>query len=250
MKFEIDVKKLLEKGAYFGHKISRTTPKALDYTYKAQNGIYLIDLFKTKECVEKAMLELFEAGKLNRKLLIVGTKRIIKTVVKEMAEKEDIFYLSNKWVGGFFTNFDEIYKNLKETNKMIDERKRGDWNSLPKHEISKKEKRLNKFLKVYEGVLKMEEVPENILIIDTKKEKNALKESLTIKTTNSNKETNLTIYGLIDTNSDPNLLDHPMMLNDDSTLTLEYVLEHLIKSYSAGLKKYKPKTENGEPKKS
>ena len=96
----------------------------------------------------------------------------------------------------------------------------------------------------------MEEVPENILIIDTKKEKNALKESLTIKTTNSNKETNLTIYGLIDTNSDPNLLDHPMMLNDDSTLTLEYVLEHLSKSYSAGLKKYKPKTENGEPKKS
>lgn len=248
MKFEIDVKQLLERGAYFGHKISRSIPKALEYTYKAQNGIYLIDLFKTKESIEQAMASLYEHATKDEKLLIVGTKRIIKTVVKEMASEHDIFYLSNKWVGGFLTNFDEIYKNLKETNKMLDEQKRGDWSSLPKHEISKKEKRLNKFLKVYEGVLKMEQIPENILIIDTKKEKNALKEALTIKSINRyKKDIDLTIYGLIDTNSDPTILDFPMMLNDDSTLTLEYVLKHLVNSYASGLKKVKVPKPNGKP---
>ncbi len=230
MKFTIDVKKLLETGGYFGHKISRTNPKSIPYTYKAQNGIYLIDLFQTKDCIEKAMEKLFEAGKNSEDLLVVGTKRLIKVYLKELLSPNDIYYLSNKWVGGFLTNFDEIYKNLKETNKMMTERERGEWNVFPKHEISKKEKRMNKFLKVYEGVLKMQERPKNILIIDTKKEKNALKEAINTK---------VTIYGIIDTNSDPTQVDYPMVLNDDSALTLEYVLKHLVDSYLAGRKKIK-----------
>ena len=240
MKFVIDVKKLLESGAYFGHKISRTNPKALGLTYKAQNGIYLIDLFKTKANVEKAMHALYNAGAAGQGLLVVGTKRIIKVYIKSLLVDGKVSYLSEKWVGGFLTNFDEILKNLKVTNQMFEEKQKGYWNELPKHEISRKEKKLNKYLKVYEGVLKLEKVPENILIIDIKKEKNALKEALSVKPLFKNRyQTDLTLYGIVDTNADPNDLNYPMMLNDDSAASLEYVVKNLIDSYNDGLKKAK-----------
>lgn len=244
MKFEVDVQKLLETGGYFGHKISRTNPKAISYTYKAQNGIYLIDLFKTKLCLETALNALYKAGQTGEDLLVVATKRLIKAYAKEIVQGDNLYYLTHKWVGGFLTNFDEIYKNIKETNRMQTERERGDWETMPKHESSKLDKKLNKFLKAYEGVLKMERLPKNILIIDIKKEKNALKESLTM---------NLNIFAIADTNADPTVVHYPVVVNDDSALTLEYVLKLMIDAFSSGQKQPAVKKEskkNGKPQKS
>jgi small subunit ribosomal protein S2 len=228
MKFEADIQKLLKTGGYFGHKISRTNPKSLPYTYKAQNGIYLIDLFKTKECIELSMKALYEKGKLGEDLLVVGTKRLIKAFIKETLNETNVYYLHYKWVGGFLTNFEEIYKNIKRTNEMIADKEKGNWSSLPKHEIAIKERQLTKYLKVYEGVLKMEKRPKNILIIDIKKERNAYKEAL---------RNELTIFAVADTNADPTQVDYPMIVNDDSASTLEYVLKLLIDSYLEGRKK-------------
>lgn len=244
MKFEVDVQKLLETGGYFGHKVSRTNPKAISYTYKAQNGIYLIDLFKTKQCLERALDALYKAGQVGEDLLVVATKRLIKTYTKEIVKGDNLYFLTQKWVGGFLTNFNEIYKNIKETNRLLAERERGDWANMPKHESSKLDKKLNKFLKVYEGVLKMERLPKNILIIDIKKERNALKESLTM---------NLNIFAIADTNADPTVVQYPVVVNDDSAQTLEYVLKLMIDAFSSGQKhpavKNKPK-KNGQPQKS
>ena len=244
MKFNVDVNKLLETGGYFGHKVSRTNPKALPYTYKAQGGIYLIDLFKTKECLEKALESLYKAGQNNEGLLLVATKRLVKNFAKELGLAHQLHFLTNKWVGGFITNFEEMFKNIKETNRMKAEKDRGDWNALPKHESSKLDKKLNKFLKVYEGVLTMDKIPQNILIIDIKKEKNALKEALS---------QNLKIYAIADTNADPTVVDYPVVINDDSTETLEYVLKLMIEAYVAGQKKPVVKKEpkkDGKPEKS
>jgi len=232
MKEKVDVQKLLDVGAYFGHKVSRTNPKALPYTYKAQNGIYLIDLFKTKECLEASMKTLADKAKKGEDLLIVGTKRLIKDYLKEALKETNIYYLTNKWVGGFLTNFEEIYKNIKETNKMLEEKQKGQWQSLPKHEAAIMDRKLTKNLRVYEGVLKMQNRPQNILIIDIKKEKNAFKEAL---------KTELTIFSLLDTNANPTNVDYPIMLNDDSAQTLEYVLPLLISSYTSSAKDDKPK---------
>lgn len=252
MKLTINVQQLLDKAAYFGHKISRTSPKALAYTYKAQHGIYLIDLFKTKVDIENALQALFKAGQANEELLVVGTKRLIKAYLKELLKDTSIHYLSEKWVGGFLTNFDEMLKNIKETNKMQEAKQKGDWNSLPKHEVSRKDKRLNKSLKVYEGVLKLQQIPQNILIIDVKKEKNALKEALSLKTNYQSKlPKGFKLFGIVDTNADPTMLDYPMMLNDDSAAALEYVVKHLTEAYQAGLKKVKtPKGSNVQSKQS
>jgi len=243
MKLEIDVQELLNRGAYFGHRVARTNPRAVSYTYKAQNGIYLIDLFQTKANIEKALSALYESGTKEEGLLIVGTKRLIKAFLKDSVESTGIFYLTEKWVGGFLTNFEEISKNLKVTNQMIEDKEKGHWTGSPKHEISKLDKKLKKYLKVYEGVIKMEKLPRNILIIDIKKEKNALKEAQTIKPVYKNKyATDLCLYGIVDTNGDPTQVDFPMMLNDDSVASLEYVLKSLIDAYLAGTKKA-PKAE-------
>lgn len=235
---EIDVKELLEKGAYFGHKISRTNPKSLDYVYKAQNGIYIIDLFKTKTQLEKACNYLTEAGKNNETLLIVATKRVIKDFLINLLTQEKILYLCEKWPAGFFTNFPEINKNIKRINTWATEKNTGMWDTMIKHEMVKLDKHLNKLLKVYRGVLKLGEIPQNILIIDIKKEKNALNESLKIKNQQllSGKKP-IQIIGICDTNSDPHLVDLPIVANDDSFPSLEFILNHLISSYTKGVAK-------------
>lgn len=243
MQFTVDINKLMETGAYFGHKVSRTNPKCLPYTYKAQNGIYLIDLFKTKQSLEAALKVLFQTGQSGQDLLLVGTKRLIKTYLKDIAQQNQLFYLTQKWVGGFLTNFDEIYKNIKQANKLKEEKERGDWRDLPKHESSKLDKKLSKLMKIYEGVLKMQEPPKNILIIDIKKEANSLKEARTL---------NLKIFALVDTNADPTKVQYPVVINDDSTQALEYVLKLMVDAYLAGQKQpaVKKTEKNGRPKKS
>lgn len=233
----VDVKVLLEKGAYFGHKVSRTNPKTLKYVYEAQNGIYIIDLFKTKAQIESTMNYLQSAGKANESLLIVASKRIIKNYLTEYCSKNNIPYITEKWVGGFFTNFEEIHKNITRANTWIKEKTTGGWDGMLKHERVKLDKELNKFLKVYKGVLNLEKIPENILIIDVKKEKNALNESQKIKSTQvlgGNKS--LTIVGVADTNADPTQIDYPIIVNDDSTESLEYIMNFLLESYLEGLK--------------
>jgi len=232
MKFKVDIQKLLETGGYFGHKVSRTNPKAIPFTYKAQNGIYLIDLFKTKECLEASLDALYKTGQRGEDLLIVATKNLIRDFAKKLACEASLYYLTYKWIGGFLTNFSEIHKNISETNRMLSEKERGDWNGLPKHEISKLTRKLNKFLRVYEGVLKMEKLPKNILIIDLKREQNALKEALS---------TNIPVFAITDTNADPTVAQYPVVVNDDSSQTLEYVLKLMIDAFSAGKKMVKEK---------
>jgi small subunit ribosomal protein S2 len=236
----IDVKELLERGAYFGHKVSRTNPKVLPYVYKPQNGIYLIDLFKTKQSIEEAMNEFQQVGKSGETLLVIGTKRVVKNYVEEKCIELGIPYINEKWVGGFFTNFAEIKKNIEKTNKYIEEKNAGKWDIMLKHERSVLERELSKLLRVYKGVLSLTNIPENILIIDTRKEKNAIGETIKenqFKDYDNGKKTK--IFAILDTNADPTEVDYPIVMNDDSSAALTYVLEALFDAY----KQTKPEKE-------
>jgi small subunit ribosomal protein S2 len=244
----IDVKELLERGAYFGHKVSRTNPKVLSYVYKPQNGIYLIDLFKTKQSIEDAMNQLQQIGKLGETLLVVGTKRVVKNYIEEKCMELEIPYISEKWVGGFFTNFAEIKKNIEKTNKYIEEKNNGKWDVMLKHERSVLERELSKLLRVYKGVLTLTDVPENILVIDTKKEKNVINETIKenqYKDYDNSKKTK--IFAILDTNADPTEVDYPIVMNDDSSAALTYVLEALFDAYKP-TKVKKDSVEEKEPK--
>jgi len=240
----VDVQELLKRGAYFGHRISRTNPRIKPYVYKAQNDIYLIDLFKTKASIEEAVNTLLHAGREGEDLLIVATKRIIKQYVKDFASENSVHYITEKWVAGFFTNFEEIKKNIKHINKSLEDKKTGRWDTMLKHERAKLEKQINKLLRVYEGVLNLTTLPKNILIIDTKREKNAVVESIKVKEQQLRQSLGaIKLIGIIDTNSDPTEMDIPIVVNDDSPQTLEYVLDIVFEAYLDGQKKHAAKIE-------
>jgi len=228
----VDVKILLEKGAYFGHKVSRTNPKCLKYVYKAENDVYLIDLYKTKDCIDKAVNFIKGVVKNEEPILVVGTKRVIKSYIEKICTENNIPYLNEKWIGGFFTNFPEIYKNIKKIVEWQENQKTGQLDSMIKHERAKLDKKMNKLLKIYKGVLTLTEIPHNILIIDVKKEKNALSESLKIKNQQIlSEKKDLKILAIVDTNGDPNYIDYPIVMNDDSEEPLQYVLDLLLNPY-------------------
>lgn len=233
----VDVQELLKRGAYFGHKISRTNPKVIPFVHKPQNGIYIIDLFKTKDSLEKALSMLFTAGQHSERLLIVATKKIIKQFTTKICSEHNIPYITEKWIGGFFTNFEEIYKNIKRANDYTTEKKTGMWDSMIKHERNKLDKELSKILKVYGGVISVDKLPEVVIILDVKKERNSLTESLQIKDRQVMEgKKSLQITGVVDTNADPTLLDFPVVANDDSSATLEFILESMVNAYEEGRK--------------
>ncbi len=235
----LDVQKLFNLGGHFGHKRGRTSPKAKPYVYKVQNNVAIIDLFQTKTMADAAIKGLFEAGKSGKELLLVATKKNIQKFATELAKTEGIHYLTEKWVGGFFTNFEEMQKNINRINTWITERTDGTWDKMIKHERNKLEKGLNKMLRVYGGVLKVSRIPQTVLMVDVKKEKNALSESGKIQQQQLLQEKEpLVTVGILDTNANPEEVTYPIMVNDDTPAVLEYVLTALVTSYSAGYKVY------------
>ena len=165
----ISLKDLLEAGCHFGHKVERWHPKAATFIYAAKEGVHIIDLAKTKSALESVLAYADELGKTGKALLFVGTKRQAKGVVTEAAKREGIFYLTNRWVGGFLTNYEEVGKNIEKLNRMKKESTDGSWNQFPKHERVQLEKETRKMERIYGGVTALAGVPSAIYIIDIKK---------------------------------------------------------------------------------
>src|SRR3989338_9484532 len=235
----LDPKKLFELGGHFGHKVSRTNPKAKKYIYTAQSGISIIDLFKTVELAETAAKKLTQAGINGKTLLVIASKKVAKNSVAKICEDLHVTYLCEKWVGGFFTNFEEIHKNIQKANEWIEEQKTGGCDSMLKHERVKLEKELNKVLKVYKGVLSMEKIPDAVLIVDVKKEKNALNESMKVQERQRLQGIEqLMSFAILDTNVNPDTVQYPVIVNDDTEQTIEYMFTYLINAYVDGRKKY------------
>lgn len=241
MNTTIEVEKLFELGGHFGHKRGRTSPKAKAYVYKIQNDVAIIDLFQTKTLAEAAVKALFDAGKQNKELLVVATKKNIQNFVKDIAAKEKIHYITEKWVGGFFTNFEEIKKNVDRINTFKADMESGNLNSMIKHERNKLEKEINKMLRVYEGVLTLTRMPDVVLMVDVRKEKNALTESRKMQEAQLMQEKKaMFTVGILDTNANPQEVDYPIMVNDDTPAVLEYVVGALLQAFLDGRKQYVP----------
>ena len=222
------IQKLFELNAYIGHRKNKTHPKAKKmYVYKNQNGISLIDLSKTVENLKKAEEFVFNLGKDNKTILFVGTKNTIAPVVEELCKRAETLYITHKWPPGILTNFETLRKNIELLRKMKQEKERGEWEKFPKHERIKLNKKLNKLLKIYAGVEKLETLPDALYLIDLRKERNAIKEALKL---------NITTIAIVDTNVDPTLVDYPIPANDDYPEVVKFITERIITSYLQGKK--------------
>lgn len=228
---KITVEELFSAGVHLGHKASKVYPKSKRYIYKNERGSSIIDLFKTLEQLNQAREFLFNLGKEKKTLLMVATKNQIRGLIKEIGSKvgknNHIFYITNKWIGGFLTNFDQILKNLERLKQMKKDKQEGNWDKLPKHEKIKLTKKLNKILEIYQGVEKLEKTPDALYIIDVKKERLAVAEAQKLQ---------IPTIGLVDTNANPELVSYPIPGNDDSISSVKFISQQLIDAYNQGFK--------------
>jgi len=223
------IKQLLEAGVHFGHKTSRWNPKMKKYIFGARSKIYIIDLEKVVECLNKARDFLSDITSKGGMVLFVGTKKQAQEVVQEEAIRSGSYYVTERWPGGLLTNFATVKKSinrLKEIEKMKED---GTYEKLTKKEVSRLEKELGKLKKNFSGIVQLEAMPKAIFIVDTKKEETAVKEALRLS---------IPIVGLIDTNSNPESIQYPVPGNDDATKSIRMITKLIADTVIEGRKKF------------
>lgn len=216
---------LLKSGLHFGHKTRRIHPRFKKYIYKVEKDTAIIDLIKTVQELDRARQFVFDLGKEGKQLIVVATKKPARAVTAELCQKNNVFYLTNKWIGGFLTNFESIVKNIKKLKTMKKEKADGGWNHFIKHERVKLEKKLSAAIRIYGGVEDLIALPDAIFMIDSAHEAVAVAESL---------RKDIPIIALIDTNGNPDLITYPIPANDDAEISIRYVVERIIEAYEAG----------------
>ena len=228
---EITLEELLEAGCHFGHQVTRSNPKARDFVFESRDNIQIIDLAKTKEGLDEAAAFIRDLAAKNGVLVVVGTKRQARTIVEEEAKRADdtnLFYITNRWVGGLLTNFQEVSKNFKKyadyvTDLQDDEVKA----RYTKKEVGGWEKEKNKLEKLYGGVAKMTRKPDALFIIDSHLENLAVREALA---------TNVPTVALVDTNADPSVVTYPIPANDDAVGSIKLIVSFIIDAWIEGRK--------------
>ena len=202
------IKQLLEAGVHFGHQTKRWNPKMKKFIFGSRSGIYIIDLEKTEECINAARDFLTEITAKGEFVLFVGTKKQAQDVIKQEAIRSGMYYVTDRWPGGMLTNFATIKKSINRLKDIEKMRTDGTFEKLTKKEIARLEKELAKLNKNFSGIVLMERMPKAVFIVDTKKEETAVREA---------RRLGIPIIGLIDTNSNPDLVDYPIPgINEDS----------------------------------
>lgn len=229
-----EIEKLYKAGVHLGHKKNRLHPKARKYVYKMEQGVSIIDLTQTVTQIDVAKKYLAQAAKEGKVLLVVATKKIANQTTNELCEKYEIPYISTKWLSGLLTNFQTIIKNVKKLNTLKDDKEKGVWENYVKHERAMLDKKVNRLEKFYRGLSKLEKKPDVLFIVDAKKEKNALTEA---------RQCAIPTVAIADTNANPDLVDFPVVANDDSPASLVYVVTELIEAYAKNIVKIKEQKE-------
>ena len=223
------IKQLLEAGVHFGHQTKRWNPKMKKFIFGSRSGIYIIDLEKTEECINAARDFLMEITSKGEFILFVGTKKQAQDVIKQEAIRSGMYYVTDRWPGGMLTNFATIKKSINRLKDIEKMRTDGTFEKLTKKEIARLEKELAKLNKNFSGIVPMEHMPKAAFVVDTKKEETAVREA---------RRLGIPIIGLIDTNSNPDLVDYPIPGNDDATKSIRTVVSILADTIIEGRKKF------------
>jgi small subunit ribosomal protein S2 len=169
-------------------------------------------------------------GKEGKTLLVIATKKQARDIVSQIAKENEVLYVTNKWVAGLLTNFSEISKNIKKMRTLRKERDEGAWSKFVKHERIKLEKQLNKIASIYEGIEKLEKMPDALFIIDIKQDSNSVIEAT---------RQNIPTIAVVDTNCNPHLVDFPIPANDDAVSSITFLAQEIIGAYVEGRSKVK-----------
>ncbi len=233
---------LLEAGVHFGHQTKRWNPKMKEYIFAARDDIYIIDLEKTVACMEVAYEEVKKIAENGGSFLFVGTKKQAVEASIEEAKRSDSFYVTERWLGGTLTNFRTIRKRIKRLDEIEEMEKNGLFEVLPKKEVIGLRKEYDKLNKVLCGIRNMDKLPNALIIVDPKKELNAIREA---------RKLNIPVFGIVDTNCDPDDVDYVIPGNDDAVRSVKVILGVLNNAIceAKGLELVDYITEDEKPKK-
>ncbi|MCM8806407.1 MAG: 30S ribosomal protein S2 [Candidatus Omnitrophica bacterium] len=237
---EITVKELLEAGVYFGHPKRQFDPRIKPYLYGKRQGIYIIDIEKTIEKIKESGEFLKKVASQGKKILFIGTKKQAQSPVKEIAEKCKMPYVNYRWIGGTLTNFKEIRKRIERLEEIEKLEESGKLNLYTKKEILLIQKEKEELKKKFEGIREMTDYPGALIVVDVKREINAIKEAKKVK---------IPVVGIVDTNGNPELVDFPIPANDDGLKSIYTVLSKLADYIIEGMKEFGFIIENVEEEK-
>ncbi len=214
MEHSVSIEALLESGAHFGHLTRRWNPKMAPFIFMERNGIHIIDLRKTQILLEIAKSAVYDIASKGKNVLFVGTKHQAKISITEQATRAGVNYVSERWLGGMLTNFITIRKSIKRLNAIDKMEVDGTFEKITKKERLLITRERDRLRKVFGGIETMTRLPGAIFVVDIRKEHLAIKEA---------KILGIPVIGIVDTNTDPDLVDFPIPANDDSVNTIQIV---------------------------
>lgn len=217
---------LLEAGVHFGHLKKKWNPKMLPYIFAEKKGIHIIDLNKTVEGLQEAAAAMKAIARSGKKIMFVATKKQAKEIVQESAKRVNMPYVTERWLGGMLTNFNTVRKSVKKMQSIEKMLADGSAESLNKKERLTLTREKEKMEKVLSGIAQISRVPSALFMVDIGHEHIALAEA---------KRLNVTTFGMVDTNCDPNKVDFSIPSNDDATKSISIIVNYITAAIAEGL---------------
>ncbi|MFP6589945.1 MAG: 30S ribosomal protein S2 [Candidatus Latescibacterota bacterium] len=237
----VPIQDLLEAGTHFGHQTRRWNPKMQPFIFTERNGIHIIDLNKTVRRLEKAEDVVRRTAQAGKAVLFVGTKKQAVDVIRAEAERCNMFFVTERWLGGMLTNWKTIRQNIRHLDSLDRIAQDGTYEKLKKKEVLLLEKERARMIKTLEGIRKMNGLPGLIYIVDIMKEHGAILEA---------RKLDIPSVAIIDTNCDPDLVEYPIPGNDDAIRSIEVIThamaDAVIEGRAAGEKGKGARTEEDE----
>ena len=206
---------LLEAGVHFGHQKRRWNPKMKEYIFTTRDDIYIIDLQKTAKKIEEAYQAVKAIAENGGKFLFVGTKKQAQEAAEESANRTNMYFVNERWLGGTLTNFKTIKTRIRRLEQIEEMEKNGTFEVLPKKEVIGIKKEYEKLDKYLRGIRDMKKLPDALIIVDPKKEEIAIKEA---------RKLNIPVFGVVDTNCDPDMVDYVIPGNDDAVRSVKLMI--------------------------
>lgn len=237
---DVDIKKLLEAGAHFGHQTSRWHPKMAQYIHSKRGTIHIIDLAQTVSELETALDFIANVAAQGKQVLFVGTKRQSKDIVTKLAEDTKMPFVTNRWLGGMLTNWPTISTQIKRLKDLEAKMESGELaNKYNKLEVQRFQEEIDAMNAIYGGIKNMAQRPGAVFVFDMVQDVNAVREA---------RKLNVKVVGLVDTNADPTQADYAIPCNDDAIKTIELVADYLRTAVQSGqAKNQKTADKDAEP---
>jgi small subunit ribosomal protein S2 len=230
----ISIKQLLEAGVHFGHQTGRWNPKMKSFIFGKRNGVHIIDLQKTLQLFKEAVDFLTQLAAQGKTVLFVGTKSQAQETIEEEARRCGMYWVNNRWLGGLLTNFPTVQNSIKRYRELESMRDNGHYDKLSKKEVARLERERKKFEKNLLGIKDIDRCPDALFVVDSKQESIAIQEAAKLK---------IPIVAIVDTNSDPDLIDYLIPGNDDALRAIKLFAGTMADAILAGKSVYSTRVE-------